>query len=227
MTRSCRVSGCPARQKKDALRSPDGLDVELRVGCRLGHVGEANVDRALAHVFDHARPVGDPQLDEQVRVAVRDRPDCALTRNIRRIGRGGDAQLSDLQPLGERNLAHEFVEPGDRALAVLQYDLGEQCRRHAPPIEQRHAEVGLKLLQAACQRRLRHAQILGGEAEMAAPRQGLDDLDLPDGVHGIQSELKCDPRLLSPDTINGIGLGSLLHHTFVLRRHESCRSHAL
>jgi hypothetical protein len=82
--------------KKDALRTPYGFDVKLGVMFCLGHVSETEVDPAPAHVFDHAGPVGDPELDLQVWVAVRDDPDRMLTRNIGRIGRGGDAQLADL-----------------------------------------------------------------------------------------------------------------------------------
>ena len=68
--------------KKDALRTPYGFDAELGVMFCLGHVSEAEVNRALANVFDHARPVGDAELDKQVWVAVRDDPDRMLTRDI-------------------------------------------------------------------------------------------------------------------------------------------------
>ena len=110
----------------------------------------------------------------------RQHADRPLTRNVRRIRAGGEAQLPDLQSPGERDLARQFMKFGRRPLAVAQQDLAERGRRDALPVEQRDAEIGLELLQAAGQRGLRNPKRLCGETEMMVLRQSLNHFDLSD-----------------------------------------------
>ena len=124
--------------------------------------------------------VGDPKLDHKTRMAFGQRPDRALGRNVSRIGAHAKAQFTDVEPFGERDLAHELAQFRCGPLAVTQHDLAELGRRDALPVEQRDAEIGLELLQAAGQRRLRNPKRLCGETEMMVLRQGLNHFDLSD-----------------------------------------------
>ena len=113
------------------------------------------------------------QLDPQVRIAaLQHRQD--FRQHIGR-DRRNDAEL---QPPGQQPAAMEreigeIAGRGQHALGALRHlgaDVG-QGHFAGPPLDQRHAELRLQLLDLHGQRRLRHRAGLGGLAEMPVVRQ--------------------------------------------------------
>ena len=166
--------------EEDERGGPDRQHVEVGVGLNLPNISQPEIDGSVDYLGMDSGVVGDPKLDHKIRMAFGQRPDGALGRNVSRIGAHAKAQFADVEPFGERDLAHELAQFRCGPLAVPQHDLAERGRRDALPVEQRDAEIGLELLQAAGQRRLRDPKRLCGETEMMVLRQGLNHFDLSD-----------------------------------------------
>ena len=86
-------------------------------------------------------------------------------------------------PIAKLQLAREFMEIGERPLAVAQNDFAERCGRDALPVENRNTESILELLEAARQIGLRHAERLRRATEMTVLRESAHNLELANSRH--------------------------------------------
>ena len=131
-----------------------------------------DVERAAVQLLDQHMRLRLAQLDAQVRIAaLQHRQD--FRQHIGR-DRGDDAELHapGQQPAAMEREIREVAGRGQHPLGALRHldaDVG-QGDLARPPLDQRHAELRLQLLDLHGQRRLRHRAGLGGLAEMPVVR---------------------------------------------------------